>query len=85
MFEEIRCVTLRALKGGGTYEVLVFMPFEEGNPSNTLSAGLLLVSLSSFAQGNAGRIAGAITDQTGGAMAGATVTVTDVQRGVPVQ
>ena len=48
----------------------------------TLSAGLLLVSLSSFAQGNAGRIAGAITDQTGGSIAGATVTITDVQRGV---
>ena len=48
----------------------------------TLSAGLLLVSLSSFAQGNAGRILGAITDQTGGAISGATVTVTDVQRGV---
>src|SRR6202035_4089629 len=48
----------------------------------TLSAGLLLVSLSSFAQGNAGRILGAITDQSGGAISGATVTVTDVQRGV---
>ena len=47
-----------------------------------LGAGLLLVSLSSFAQGNAGRIVGAITDQSGGAIAGATVTVTDVQRGV---
>jgi len=47
-----------------------------------LSAGLLLVSLSSFAQGNAGRILGGVTDQTGGAIAGATVTVTDVQRGV---
>jgi hypothetical protein len=47
-----------------------------------LGVGLLLVSLSSFAQGNAGRIVGAITDQSGGAIAGATVTVTDVQRGV---
>src|SRR6202790_3462736 len=47
-----------------------------------LGAGLLLVSLASFAQGNAGRILGAITDQSGGAISGATVTVTDVQRGV---
>jgi hypothetical protein len=46
-----------------------------------LSLGLLLVSLPSFSQGNAGRILGAITDQTGGAITGATVTVTDVQRG----
>jgi hypothetical protein len=42
----------------------------------------LFVCLSSFAQGNAGRILGSITDQTGGAISGATVTVTDVQRGV---
>jgi hypothetical protein len=47
-----------------------------------LSLGLLLVSLPSFSQGNAGRILGAITDQTGGAISGATVTVTDVERGV---
>ena len=47
-----------------------------------LSLGLLVVSLPSFSQGNAGRIAGAVTDQTGGAIAGATVTLTDVQRGV---
>ena len=47
-----------------------------------LSAGLVLVCVSLFAQGNAGRILGAITDQTGGAISGATVTVTDVQRGV---
>jgi hypothetical protein len=33
-----------------------------------------------FAQGNAGRIFGTVTDQTGGAIAGATVTVTDVAR-----
>src|SRR3984957_17927424 len=47
-----------------------------------LGVGLLLVSLPSFSQGHAGRILGAITDQTGGAISGATVTVTDVQRGV---
>ena len=37
--------------------------------------------LPAFSQANAGRIVGAVTDQTGGAMAGATVVVTDVQRG----
>jgi hypothetical protein len=36
-----------------------------------------------FAQGTAGRILGAVTDQSGGAIAGATVVVTDVDRNVP--
>ncbi len=44
--------------------------------------GTLLVAPSLFSQGSQGRILGTITDQTGGAMAGATVTVLDVQRGV---
>ena len=34
------------------------------------------------AQANLGRISGTITDQTGGAMVGATVTVLDTQRGI---
>jgi hypothetical protein len=42
---------------------------------------LLLVCVPVFSQGNQGRIMGAITDQTGGVVAGATVTVTDVARG----
>src|ERR1700720_2301477 len=46
---------------------------------------LLLSALSvptSKAQGNAGRISGTVTDQTGSAVVGATVTVVDSQRGV---
>jgi hypothetical protein len=43
---------------------------------------VLLLSLPVFAQGNAGRILGAVTDQTGAAVVGATVTVTDLQRGI---
>jgi carboxypeptidase family protein/TonB-dependent receptor-like protein len=35
-----------------------------------------------YSQGNQGRITGTITDQSGGVVAGATVTVKDVQRGV---
>ena len=35
-----------------------------------------------FSQGSAGRILGSVTDQSGGVIAGASVTVTDVQRGV---
>jgi hypothetical protein len=42
---------------------------------------VLLLSLPTFSQGNAGRIVGAVIDSNGGAIAGATVTVLDVQRG----
>ena len=44
--------------------------------------GIALFSLPASAQLNYGRIYGAITDQTGGAVAGATVTVIDVNRGI---
>src|ERR1700680_1541370 len=44
--------------------------------------GVLLFSLSLFSQGNFGRILGIVTDQTGGVISGATVTVIDTQRGV---
>jgi hypothetical protein len=45
-----------------------------------LASLAVLASLPAFSQGNAGRILGGVTDQTGGAMAGATVTVIDTQR-----
>src|SRR5579864_5682471 len=44
--------------------------------------GVLLFSLSVFSQGNFGRILGTVTDQSGGVIASATVTVIDTQRGV---
>ena len=47
-----------------------------------LSIGVFLACVPLFSQGNQGRITGTITDQSGGVIAGATVTVTDVQRGV---
>jgi hypothetical protein len=48
-----------------------------------LGAGLwvFLFSHALFSQGNAGRILGAITDQSGGVIAGSTVTIRDMQRG----
>jgi hypothetical protein len=47
-----------------------------------LIAGLSLFNSSPlFSQGSTGRILGTVTDQTGGAVAGATVAVTDTQRG----
>jgi hypothetical protein len=42
---------------------------------------VLLLCVPAFSQGSAGRIVGTITDQTAGAIGGATVTVLDVQRG----
>src|SRR5882757_6800467 len=42
---------------------------------------VLLLSLSTFSQGSAGRLVGAIIDSNGGVIAGATVTILDVQRG----
>ena len=35
-----------------------------------------------FSQANTGRILGTVTDQSGGAIVGASVTVTDLARGV---
>src|SRR3984893_16265833 len=46
-----------------------------------LSIGALLVCVPLFSQGNQGRITGTITDQSGGVIAGASVTIKDVQRG----
>jgi hypothetical protein len=47
-----------------------------------LSMGVFLVCVPLFSQGSQGRITGTITDKSGGVVAGATVTVKDVQRGV---
>src|SRR5207302_2425910 len=44
--------------------------------------GVLLFSLSLFAQGNFGRILGTVTDQSGGVVSGATVSIIDKDRGV---
>jgi hypothetical protein len=43
--------------------------------------GVFLLCLPVWSQGNAGRILGTLTDQSGGVLVGATVTVTDTQRG----
>jgi len=47
-----------------------------------LSIGVFLVCIPLFSQGSQGRLTGTITDQSGGVVAGATLTVKDVQRGV---
>ncbi len=48
----------------------------------TATAVVLLLCVPAFSQGNAGRIMGTVTDQSGGVVAGATVSVVDVARGV---
>jgi len=48
-----------------------------------LCLALLLACPALFSQGSTGRILGGVTDQSGGNVAGATVTITDVQRGIP--
>lgn len=54
-----------------------------GKAFQALAATLavLLLCVPAFSQGSAGRIVGTITDSTGAAIAGATVTITDVARG----
>jgi len=47
-----------------------------------LISAVLLLSLPAYPQGNTGRILGAVSDQSATYIAGATVTITDVQRGV---
>ncbi len=55
-----------------------------GGGLRLLAAGVcaLITCLPAFPQGSEGRILGSVTDQSGGVVAGATVTVMDVQRGV---
>jgi hypothetical protein len=43
---------------------------------------LLLICLPAFSQGSFGRILGTVTDQSGGVIAGAIVTVVDTERGI---
>jgi Carboxypeptidase regulatory-like domain/TonB dependent receptor len=46
------------------------------------SFAVFLLCTPMFAQGNAGRILGSVTDPAGGMIVGATVIITDVQRGI---
>ena len=43
---------------------------------------VLLFSALLFSQANFGRILGTVTDQSGGVVSGATVSITDTQRGL---
>ena len=50
-----------------------------------IAAAMLSIVLAAplFSQGNTGRILGSVRDQTGLAIVGAQVTVTDLERGTP--
>jgi hypothetical protein len=48
-----------------------------------VSSALILGCVPAFSQGNTGRILGAVSDETGANIAGAKVTIIDVERGVP--
>ena len=49
----------------------------------TTAACALLLGMQAYSQGSNGRILGTVTDQSGGVIAGATVVVLDVNRGIP--
>jgi hypothetical protein len=46
-----------------------------------LAVAIFLICLPAFSQGTAGRILGGVSDQSGGAMSGATITILDTARG----
>ena len=62
---------------------LVWRPAQARTTKCVLGAALtvMLFSFALFSQANYGRILGIVTDQTGGVISGATVTVIDTQRG----
>jgi len=63
---------------------MIFSRAKTGVGLRVLAASLVvfLAGLPAFSQGSAGRILGSVTDQSGGVLPGATVTVLDVQRGI---
>jgi hypothetical protein len=74
---------MNSVNSAVTAKALVYVNMRKTIQVLGASFGLsLLLSLPVFSQLNLGRILGAITDQSGGAIAGATVTVVDVARGV---
>src|SRR4029077_11767589 len=51
-------------------------------PELSVVAGMSFLCMSLLAQGSTGGISGTVTDESGGVVPGATVTVTDTQRGI---
>src|ERR1700685_4380381 len=61
---------------------LQYLRTKMGIQALALGLGLLLLCIPASAQLNLGNISGTVTDSSGAAVAGANVTVTDVERGV---
>src|SRR6516225_4942945 len=59
-----------------------WLSMRRGFPLLCVCPSIFLASLPVSAQVNLGRISGALRDQSGGAIVGATVSVTDADRGV---
>lgn len=57
------------------------VPFQKSNRVLIVFLAVAFFSLPAFPQGNTGRILGTVTDQSGGYVAGANVTVTNVAQG----
>jgi len=60
----------------------VCLGFRKAVPVLAVCLAVVLTCSPLFSQGSAARLNGSVLDQSGGAILGATVTVTDVQRGV---
>ena len=71
----MRTVLLRSAASG-------FFNLRRWVPLLAVMLGVLLVAAPVFSQTATGRISGTVKDQTGGAIAGAAVTITDVARGL---
>src|ERR1700720_3121663 len=69
-------------RSSGTFLNFVFGGMRKSTVVCALCLSLLFFCSPSFSQVTNGRISGSVSDQTGGAIVGATVTVTDVARGV---
>ena len=67
---------------GSTVRMGLSAAIKKAIPVLGLGLALLFACLQAYSQGSSGRILGTVTDQSGGVIAGATVTVTDLQRGV---
>jgi hypothetical protein len=65
-----------------TSYALVSMYLKAGLGTVGVLTAALLLSVPLFSQTSTGRILGVVKDQTGGTVAGATITVTDISRGV---
>ena len=63
------------------YKVVKHLNFRKAVQGLGTAFAVLLLCLPAFSQGSTGRILGTITDSNGGSVAGATVTVLDVNRG----